>query len=82
MQKVVEIIKQRILLAEKKKGEATTPEMESFWDGQLRCAQALLNEVAHLTRRGADSCPECGFIKGHHRIGCSKAVPKKWGGSR
>ena len=27
-------------------------------------------------------CSECGFIKGHHAIGCSKAVPKKWGGSR
>jgi hypothetical protein len=48
MEQVIEIIKKRILLAEENKRLKDTGEMEAFWDGQLRCAQALLNEVAHV----------------------------------
>lgn len=53
MEKIIEIIKQRILLAEKRMAEVTTREEYAFWDGQMRCAQALLNE-AHLTLRALD----------------------------
>jgi hypothetical protein len=48
----------------------------------------LADNKERLARFGAveqgvePTCQECGFIKGHHRIGCSKAVPQKWGGSR
>jgi fido (protein-threonine AMPylation protein) len=42
---VIDIIKNRIQLAEQKKESATTDELESFWDGQTRCAQELLNQI-------------------------------------
>ena len=42
----------------------------------------VAKELARKMQGTANACPECGFIKGHHAIGCSKAVPKKWGGSR
>jgi len=79
MEKVLEIIKDRILLAEKRKGEATTPDMEAFWDGQLRCAQALLNDVARLTKRAADSL-KAGEIPATRRVRKSKVIrPAKSG---
>jgi hypothetical protein len=75
MDKVIEIIKNRILVAEKKKGEYDTLEMDAFWDGQLRCAQYLLNEVSRLTKRAPDlwdsaplqslSTPEADTPAGH-----------------
>lgn len=42
---IKELIEERILLAERKKFEAHTEELTYFWDGELRCAQALLNQV-------------------------------------
>ena len=54
-EKIITILKERILLAEKKKGEYDTLEMDAFWDGQMRCAQDLLNKVSRLTKRAPDA---------------------------
>ena len=56
MEEVIKLLKERILLAEKKKGEYDTLEMDAFWDGQMRCAQDMLNKVSRLTKRPADEC--------------------------
>lgn len=55
MEEVIKLLKERILLAEKKKGEYDTLEMDAFWDGQMRCAQDLLNKVSRLTKRAPDA---------------------------
>lgn len=72
MEEVIIIIESRILLADYKKRNSPTEEMAYFWDGQLRCAQALLNEVAHLTGLGkrahiGDPCIYCGVP--HDNVG-------------
>ena len=70
---IITILKERILLAEKKKGEYDTLEMDAFWDGQMRCAQDMLNKVSRLTKRvpdGAEVCAECGFPPSHHDPSC------------
>jgi len=54
-EKIITMLKERILLAEKKKGEYDTLEMDAFWDGQMRCAQDLLNKVSRLTKRAPDA---------------------------
>ena len=54
MNEIIKLLKERILLAEKKKGEYDTLEMDAFWDGQMRCAQDMLNKVSRLTKRAAD----------------------------
>ncbi len=55
MDEIIKLLKERILLAEKKKGEYDTLEMDAFWDGQMRCAQDLLNKVSRLTKRAPDT---------------------------
>ncbi len=55
MDEIIKLLKERILLAEKKKGEYDTLEMDAFWDGQMRCAQDLLNKVSRLTKRSPDA---------------------------
>ena len=72
MEEILEIIKKRILLAEDKKKNSPTEEMTYFWDGALRCAQVLLNDVAHLTQRALDEakCTECLGVEGTHSDTC------------
>lgn len=62
MEEIIKLLKERILLAEKKKGEYDTLEMDAFWDGQMRCAQDMLNKVSRLTQRAPDAvyCTGCG----------------------
>lgn len=55
MEEIIKLLKERILLAEKKKGEYDTLEMDAFWDGQMRCAQDMLNKVSRLTQRAPDA---------------------------
>ncbi len=63
MEEVIKLLKERILLAKEKKGKYDTLEMDAFWDGQMRCAQDMLNKVSRLTKRAADApiyCKKCG----------------------
>jgi hypothetical protein len=46
MNKIMDVIKERIVFAEREKKSSNTEEMAYFWDGQLRCAQFLMNEAA------------------------------------
>jgi len=52
---ILEIIKDRILIAEKRKEEyALDIELASFWDGELRCAQDLLNKISKASKGKKD----------------------------
>lgn len=55
MNEVIKIIEKRIELAGHEKSRAQTSEIHAFWDGQLRCAQALLNELSGTLKMQAET---------------------------
>jgi hypothetical protein len=55
---VLLLLKKRIVVAENKKAEYDTLEMNAFWDGEMRCAQYMLNKVSKM--ESVIYCEKCG----------------------